>query len=127
MKRRDMLGSAAAMLTMAAWYRRASAQADVQGLTVRTLTGEPVKIDATAVKELKAGLQGDLLVAGMPDYDAARVIWNAVVDRHPAVIIRCAGTGTWRGPCASPRATTRSCRCGAAGTTRWASPSPRAA
>ncbi|HME22130.1 MAG TPA: FAD-binding oxidoreductase [Acetobacteraceae bacterium] len=92
MKRRDILGSAAAMLAVAVWYRRASAQADVQGLTVRMLTGEQVAIDATAVKELKAGLQGDLLVAGTPGYDSARVIWNAAIDRHPAVIIRCAGT-----------------------------------
>jgi hypothetical protein len=42
------------------------------------------------VKELKAGLRGELLIDGIPEYEAARQIWNAAINRHPAVIIRCA-------------------------------------
>jgi hypothetical protein len=64
MKRREMLASAAAMLVGSAWYHRAQAQADVQGLKIRTLAGETVAVDAAAVKELAAGLQGDILVPG---------------------------------------------------------------
>ena len=92
MKRREMLASAAAMLVGSAWYHRAQAQADVQGLKIRTLAGETVAVDAAAVKELAAGLQGDILVPGTPDYDSSRAIWNAAIDHHPAIIVRCAGS-----------------------------------
>jgi FAD/FMN-containing dehydrogenase len=43
----------------------------------------------TAIEELRRQLTGDLLVAGTPDYDGARRIWNAAIDRHPALIVRC--------------------------------------
>ena len=42
--------------------------------------------------ELEATLRGHLIRPGDPDYDQARAVWNAAHDRHPALIIRCAGT-----------------------------------
>jgi FAD/FMN-containing dehydrogenase len=42
--------------------------------------------------ELEATLRGHLIRPGDPDYDQARAVWNATHDRHPALIIRCAGT-----------------------------------
>ena len=41
---------------------------------------------------LQAALRGPLLRAGDAGYDAARAVWNAMIDRHPALIARCAGT-----------------------------------
>ncbi|MGH3038278.1 MAG: FAD-binding oxidoreductase [Gaiellaceae bacterium] len=41
--------------------------------------------------ELQSSLAGTVIVPGDPDYDAARVTFNASIDRHPAVIARCAG------------------------------------
>ncbi|HZA73859.1 MAG TPA: FAD-dependent oxidoreductase, partial [Propionibacteriaceae bacterium] len=32
-----------------------------------------------------------ILRPGEPGYDAARTVWNARIDRHPALIVRCAG------------------------------------
>jgi FAD/FMN-containing dehydrogenase len=44
------------------------------------------------VDGLKAMLRGPVLQPGDPDYDAARTIWNAMIERRPVLIARCAGT-----------------------------------
>jgi FAD/FMN-containing dehydrogenase len=36
--------------------------------------------------------RGDLIAPGHPDYDDARAVWNATVDRRPRLIARCTGT-----------------------------------
>src|SRR5262249_24124849 len=40
--------------------------------------------------ELSKSLSGALLTAGDAGYDDARMVWNRMVDRHPALIVRCA-------------------------------------
>jgi len=40
---------------------------------------------------LKASLRGELFQPGEEGYDAARTMYNAMIDRHPALIVRCAG------------------------------------
>ena len=37
------------------------------------------------------GFRGAVITADHPDYDAARAVWNASVDRRPRVIARCTG------------------------------------
>jgi FAD/FMN-containing dehydrogenase len=44
------------------------------------------------VDAFKATLRGPVLQPGDPGYDDARAIWNAMIDRRPALIARCAGT-----------------------------------
>ena len=51
----------------------------------------PKSLDDSAIRELRAGLRGQLLQAGDPGYDTARKIDNAMIDRRPALIARCAG------------------------------------
>ena len=47
-------------------------------------------ISAPAVEELATALSGSLLQPGDPDFDEARLVWNGIHDRHPALIARCA-------------------------------------
>jgi len=43
------------------------------------------------VSNFKSTLRSPVLQAGDEDYDTARSIWNAMIDRRPALIVRCAG------------------------------------
>jgi FAD/FMN-containing dehydrogenase len=52
---------------------------------------EPAGLDATAVEALAAVHRGPLIGPGDADYDEARQVWNAMVDRRPGLIARCAG------------------------------------
>ncbi|POG53690.1 FAD-binding oxidoreductase [Haloferax marisrubri] len=49
-------------------------------------------VDDTAIRDLDARLHGDALGPADGDYRAARTVWNAMVDRYPAVVVRPADT-----------------------------------
>jgi FAD/FMN-containing dehydrogenase len=44
------------------------------------------------IEELKGGFKGKILLPSDGAYDSARQIWNAMIDKRPAVIARCATT-----------------------------------
>lgn len=39
--------------------------------------------------ELKKHFRGDVLLPDSAGYDAARQVWNAMIDRRPTLIARC--------------------------------------
>jgi FAD/FMN-containing dehydrogenase len=43
------------------------------------------------LEHLSAAFRGPLVTPSDPDYDQARSVWNAMVDRRPAVVARCTG------------------------------------
>src|SRR5690349_1893166 len=47
-------------------------------------------LDEAAVQELRGRLRGALIQPGDPGYDAARRVYNAMIDKHPALIAQCA-------------------------------------
>jgi FAD/FMN-containing dehydrogenase len=46
-------------------------------------------LEETAVQELASHLRGALLQPGDAGYEQARQVYNAMIDRHPALIVRC--------------------------------------
>ncbi|HZU14266.1 MAG TPA: FAD-binding oxidoreductase [Chloroflexota bacterium] len=52
--------------------------------------GETV-VSSGALAALRAGVRGQVLFPGEDGYDAARTVWNGMIDRRPALIIRAAG------------------------------------
>jgi FAD/FMN-containing dehydrogenase len=49
------------------------------------------QIDEAALGELSGSFRGQLVDPEDPTYDEHRRIWNGSIDRHPALIARCAG------------------------------------
>ena len=58
---------------------------------IRRSDGDSVTLDGSAIESLKADLRGTLLFPGDVGYDASRTVWNAMIDRRPAVVVYCAG------------------------------------
>jgi FAD/FMN-containing dehydrogenase len=62
-------------------------------LTLTTSNGGSYSVGDDELAALRAGLRGRACVAGEAGYDEARTIWNAMFDRRPGLILRCAGAG----------------------------------
>jgi FAD/FMN-containing dehydrogenase len=54
-----------------------------------TTTTSPARTVANA---LRAVVRCPVLISGEPEYHRARRVWNGLVDRYPAAVVRCAGT-----------------------------------
>jgi FAD/FMN-containing dehydrogenase len=60
-------------------------------IMIRTFEGSSVSLSAAALDSLRAGLRGELVLPDEAGYHDARTIWNAMIDRRPAAIVRAAG------------------------------------
>ncbi len=58
---------------------------------LKTMDGSTTTIGQEATDTLAGDLRGALLLPDSPDYDEARSIWNAMIDRRPGLIVECAG------------------------------------
>ncbi len=59
--------------------------------TLSTLAGTQTTLKEDVVDAFTAGLRGTLITSESADYDMARTIWNAMIDKRPGMIVRCAG------------------------------------
>ena len=48
-------------------------------------------MDATPTENLRARIRGQLVLPADEGYGVARKIYNAMIDKHPAMILRCSG------------------------------------
>jgi len=89
MNRREFCCSAAAGGVVAAYPAALLAANAEQNIAAVALDGTRIELARTAVRDFGKSLSGPVLLAGDPDYDGARRIWNGMFDRHPALIARC--------------------------------------
>ncbi len=61
----------------------------MEDVNIRTESGGTVTLNDAALKTLQIKLSGRLLTPASPGYDEARTIWNGMIDRRPALIVRC--------------------------------------
>jgi len=59
-------------------------------VAIRTLDGSSKSIPQDLVAALRGKLRGSVALPGEDGYDAARSIWNAMVDRRPGLVARAA-------------------------------------
>jgi hypothetical protein len=61
-----------------------------------TTTGGEQTLPSAVVQTFKAKLRGELLCPNDTGYDGARQVWNAMIDKRPALIVCCAGVADVR-------------------------------
>jgi hypothetical protein len=94
---------------------------------IATTDGSERVINGAVIDKFATDLRGELLCVDDQGYDAARKVWNGMIDKCPALIARCTGTPTSFPPCGLRANTTFSCRSAVVGITMPASPSASAA
>ena len=87
MSRRELLARSIALggLSMVGSFSKLFGQEALSAGTLLPTAAEPLA-------DLRASLRGQLLMPIDPAYDEARKLWNGMIDKRPAAIVRCAGT-----------------------------------
>ncbi|MDO8770132.1 MAG: FAD-binding oxidoreductase [Burkholderiaceae bacterium] len=68
----------------------------MESLKVLQLSGERATFDEATVEKLRSSLRGGLLLPNDEGFDKARTVWNAMIHRSPALVVRCAGVADIR-------------------------------
>jgi FAD/FMN-containing dehydrogenase len=51
-----------------------------------------VAIDEATIEQLRSVIEGEVIAPEDASYEEARKVWNGMIDRHPALVVRCAST-----------------------------------
>jgi FAD/FMN-containing dehydrogenase len=60
-------------------------------IAVKTIDGKSASLASEVLDALRGGLRGELSLPGEAGYEEARAIWNAMIDRRPAAVVRALG------------------------------------
>jgi FAD/FMN-containing dehydrogenase len=60
-------------------------------MKAKTLAGREVELKQETVDGLRMRLRGPVFVPGEAGYEESRTVWNAMIDRRPALVARCLG------------------------------------
>jgi len=60
-------------------------------MKVQTIDGRPIELQQGVLDNLKMKLKGPVLLPGESGYGDSRTVWNAMIDRNPAFVVRCLG------------------------------------
>jgi FAD/FMN-containing dehydrogenase len=60
-------------------------------LRITTIQGVDTVLKDTAIEAFRTTLRGELLCPVDAGYETARKVWNGMIDKRPALIVRCAG------------------------------------
>lgn len=60
-------------------------------MKIRTTEGREAELAQDRLDGLKMRLRGPLFAAGDASYEESRTVWNAMIDRKPALVARCRG------------------------------------
>jgi len=58
---------------------------------INKLDGSTVELSEEEVSNFSKTLHGELIIPGSTQYDNVRAVWNGMIDRRPALIVRCNG------------------------------------
>ena len=76
-------------------------EANMTDLMIRTFDATRI-LPEEILRGLRGRMRGTLALPGEDGYEAARTIWNAMIDRRPAVVAQCIGAADvisgWRRP-----------------------------
>jgi FAD/FMN-containing dehydrogenase len=61
-------------------------------MKAKTMDGREIDLRQATLDSLKMRLKGPVFVPGDVGYDESRTVWNAMIDRKPAFVVRCLGT-----------------------------------
>ena len=60
-------------------------------MKAKTMEGREIDLQQATIDNLRMRLKGPIFVPGEVGYDESRTVWNAMIDRNPAVVVRCLG------------------------------------
>ena len=97
MRRRTFVKSAIAVSCTAltdarSWANASTMEIGMTDIPAVSVTGGNVVLERNDVFDLAQELRGELLHGASPGFDAARTVWNGMIDKAPALIARCEGS-----------------------------------
>jgi len=60
-------------------------------MKIKSIAGLDIELNQDTLEGLKMRLKGPVLTPGNVGYEESRTIWNAMIDRKPAFVVRCIG------------------------------------